>query len=104
MGLTLNDRKLIEKRWVDEDSPVSIAKCLSCSPGTVYAELTRGHTEELDRNSLPMYDPELGKRHIRRTSGNVGTGDRTAKDLGYRTWISVRQLPVGCLVRSYGLP
>lgn len=61
MGLTLNDRELIANGWADGDSPVSIAKGLSCSPGMVYTELTRGHTGEPDRNSLPMYDPELGQ-------------------------------------------
>ena len=37
MVLTLNDRKVIAKRWADGDSAVSIAKGLGCAPGTIYA-------------------------------------------------------------------
>ncbi len=61
MGLTLNDRKVIAKRWADGDSAVAIAENLGRSPGTIYAELARGHTGELDRNSRPKYDPERGQ-------------------------------------------
>ena len=35
MGLTLNERKVIAKRWADGESAVSIAKGLSRSPGTI---------------------------------------------------------------------
>ena len=58
MGLTINDRKVIAKRWADGDSTVAIAESLGRSPGTIYAELTRDHTGELDLNSRPKYDPE----------------------------------------------
>ena len=53
MGLTLNDRKVIARRWADGDSAVAIAENLGRSPGTIYAELARGHAGELDRNSRP---------------------------------------------------
>lgn len=40
---------------------MSIAKGLGRSLGTIYAELTRGYTGELDLNSRPKYDPERGQ-------------------------------------------
>lgn len=42
MGLTLSERRVIAKRWTDGDSAVEIAHSLGRSPGTIYAELTRG--------------------------------------------------------------
>lgn len=44
MVLTLNDRKVIAKRWADGDSAAAIAEGLGFAPGTIYAELARGHT------------------------------------------------------------
>lgn len=61
MGLTLIDRRVIAKRWAAGDSAVAIAEGLGCSPGTVYSELARGDTGELDLNSRPKYSPELGQ-------------------------------------------
>ncbi len=61
MGLTLKDRTVIAKRWADGDSVTAIAKELGFVPGTIYAELARGHTGELDRNSRPQYDPARGQ-------------------------------------------
>ena len=56
MGLTINDRKVMAKRWADGERAVSIAKGLGRSPGTIYAELTREHTGELDLNFRPKGD------------------------------------------------
>ena len=61
MGLTLNERKVIAKRWADGDSAAAIAEGLGFAPGTIYAELARGHTGELDMNSRPKYDPDRGQ-------------------------------------------
>ena len=60
MGFTLNERKVIANRRADGESAVEMPKGLDRSPGTIYAELTRGHTGELDLNSRPKYDPEQG--------------------------------------------
>ena len=61
MGLTLKDRTIIAKRWADGDSASAIAEGLGFAPGTIYSELARGHTGELDRNSRPKYDPAKGQ-------------------------------------------
>lgn len=61
MVLTLNDRKVIAKRWADGDSAAAIAEGLGFAPGTIYAELARGHTGGLDHNSRPQYDPDRGQ-------------------------------------------
>lgn len=76
MGLTLKERKVIAKRWADGDSAVSIAKGLGRSPGTIYAELTRGHTGKLDRNSRPQYDPERGQAVYQANLRKRGNRDR----------------------------
>lgn len=82
MGLTLNERKVIAKRWADGESAVSIAKGLSRSPGTIYAELTRGHTGELDLNSRPTYDPELGQAIYQANLRKRGNRGRRLKKPG----------------------
>lgn len=61
MGLIPSDRKVIAKRWAGGENAVSIAKGMDRPPGTIYAELTRGYTGELDLNSRPKYDPERGQ-------------------------------------------
>ena len=82
MGLTLKDRKVIAKRWADGDSAVAIAEGLGRSPGTIYAELTRGHTGELDRNSRPQYDPELGQAVYQANLRKRGNRERRFKRPG----------------------
>ena len=49
MGLTLKDRTIIAKRWANGDSAAEIAKGLGFAPGTIYAELARGHTGQLSQ-------------------------------------------------------
>lgn len=82
MGLTLNDRKVIAKRWADGESAVEIAKGLGRSPGTIYAELTRGHTGELDLNSRPKYDPEQGQAVYQANLRKRGNRGRRCKRPG----------------------
>ena len=61
MGLTLNDRKEIAKRWAEGESAASIATRLGFATGTIYTELERGKTGKLDRNSRPQYDAARGQ-------------------------------------------
>ena len=82
MGLTLKDRTIIAKRWADGDSAAVIAKGLGFAPGTIYAELARGHTGQLDRNSRPQYDPARGQAAYQanlRKRGNRSQRRRKAK-------------------------
>jgi len=82
MGLTLNDRKVIAKRWADGDSAAAIAKGLGFAPGTIYAELARGHTGELDRNSRPQYDPARGQAVYQANLRRRGNRERRSKKPG----------------------
>lgn len=82
MALTLNDRKVIAKRWADGNSAVSIAKGPGCAPGTICAELTRGHTGELDLNSRPKYDPERGQAVYQANLRKRGSRGRRCKRPG----------------------
>lgn len=82
MGLTLKDRTVIAKRWANGDSATAIAKDLGFAPGTIYAELVRGHTGQLDRNSRPQYDPARGQAAYQanlRKRGNRSQRRRKAK-------------------------
>ncbi len=59
--LTMQDRKILAKRWDNGDSAVVIAVDLGFSPAAIYEELKRGDTGELDENKRRRYDPELGQ-------------------------------------------
>lgn len=61
MGLRLEDRKIIAKRWADGDSAAAIASGLGFAIGTIYAELERGNTGKLDKNSRLRYGPAKGQ-------------------------------------------
>ena len=61
MGITLKDRQIIAKRWANGDSAASLAANLGFAIGTIYAELERGRSGELDHNSRPRYDPMQGQ-------------------------------------------
>ena len=82
MGLTLKDRTVIAKRWADGDSAAVIAKELGYAPGTIYAELARGHTGELDRNSRPKYDPARGQAVYQASLRKRGNRERRRKKPG----------------------
>ena len=85
MGLTLNDRTIIAKRWADGDSATAIASGLGFAPGTIYAELERGSTGKLDKNSRPQYDPAKGQAVYQaslRKRGNRKRNKRSGKPKG----------------------
>ena len=48
--LTLKDRKKIAEMYESEARVVDIAYKIGCHPSTIYAELRRGDTGELDEN------------------------------------------------------
>lgn len=59
--LTLEDRRKIEKMWGKNASPAEIASELKICQATVYVELKRGDTGELDKNFRPGYNAERGQ-------------------------------------------
>ena len=77
--LTMQDRRVLAERWGAGDSAVSIAVALGVCPATVYAELKRGDTGELDNLSRPRYSPELGQETYQANLRNRGRRRASAK-------------------------
>ena len=63
--LTFEDRKKIEAWHLLGDRPVDIAARLTVHYTTIYRELQRGATGELDRNQREGYSAELAERRLR---------------------------------------
>ena len=63
--LTFEDRKKIEAWHLIGDRPADIAARLSVHYTTIYKELQRGATGELDRNQREGYSAELAERRLR---------------------------------------
>ncbi len=62
--LTFEDRKKIEAWHLIGDRPADIAARLSVHYTTIYKELQRGATGELDRNQREGYSAELAERRL----------------------------------------
>lgn len=62
--MTLDDRRKIEERWLAGDSIINIAECLGTHRSTIYLELKRGDTGEMDRNGRGGYSAELAQREL----------------------------------------
>lgn len=59
----MDDRREISKRWKRGDDVMGIAYELGISQATVYAELRRGRTGDLNtRTGRYGYDPDLGAK------------------------------------------
>lgn len=63
--LTFEDRKKIEAWHLIGDRPADIAARLSVHYTTIYKELQRGATGELDANQREGYSAELAERRLR---------------------------------------
>ena len=70
--LTLEDRKKIEAWHKLGDRPTDIAGRLSVHYTTIYKELQRGATGELDENQREGYSAELAERRLRANSKRRG--------------------------------
>lgn len=62
--LTYEDRKNLEALYADGESLTYIASKLGVHLATVYRELTRGGTGELDNNGRCGYSAELGQKRV----------------------------------------
>lgn len=62
--LTYEGRKNLEALYADGESPTYIASKLGVHLATVYRELTRGGTGELDNNGRCGYSAELGQKRV----------------------------------------
>ena len=82
--LALRDRKLIADMYAKGNRAEDIAAKIGASPATVYRELDRGATGELDDNQRPVYDAKLGERAyqdaLRRRGRRRKVADRIARN------------------------
>ena len=62
--LTYEDRKSLEALYADSVSLTDIASELGVHLATVYRELTRGGTGELDKNGRSGYSGALGQKRV----------------------------------------
>lgn len=62
--LSFQDRRKIEKWYGAGDRPLDIAARLRVHTATIYHELKRGYTGELDRNKRYAYNAELAQQRV----------------------------------------
>lgn len=74
--LTLKDRKIIQKMYNAEETNLAIAIKLNVHPSTIYDELKRGYTGEVDEYGRRVYDPELAHRKVQENVKRCGTKKR----------------------------
>ena len=60
--LTLDDRNMIEQLYLNGDRVQDIADKLGVHAATIYLDLKRGYTGDLDNNQRPAYDPILAQK------------------------------------------
>lgn len=62
--MDFRDRERIAVRYLNGDRVADIAAGLGVSTATVYRELERGETGELDRNQRRAYNPVLAQQRL----------------------------------------
>lgn len=62
--MTLEDRKILEARYNNGQSITGIARAMSFNWSTIYRELQRGDTGEIDSNGRAGYSAELGQMRL----------------------------------------
>lgn len=78
--MTMEDRKALAEMWDAGERAVTIAAKLGVCPDTVYKELKRGYTGELNELSRPAYDPVRGQAEYQRRLRNRGRWRRNKGD------------------------
>lgn len=76
--LTYEGRKNLEALYADGESLTYIASKLGVHLATVYRELTRGGTGELDKNGRMAYSAELGQKTLNENFRRRGNRKATA--------------------------
>ena len=79
--IDFRDREQIAARYLNGDRVADIAAGLGVTTATVYRELKRGETGELDRNQRRAYNPVLAQQRLQenfkrrgRTTAESGAG------------------------------
>lgn len=62
--LTLSDRERIEKEYAAGERPADIATAIGVHVATIYKELKRGDTGQLDENMRQEYSAQLAQRRL----------------------------------------
>ena len=62
--IDFRDREQIAARYLNGDRVADIAAGLGVTTATVYRELKRGETGELDRNQRREYNPVLAQQRV----------------------------------------
>ena len=78
--MTMEDRKVLSEMWAAGERVATIAVELGVCPDTVYKELKRGYTGELNELSRPAYDPVRGQAEYQRRLRNRGRWRRNKGD------------------------
>lgn len=60
--LTLEDRKILEEMYDRGESVNAIAEKVGRHYATIYHELKRGYTGEMDKNGRPGYKAEISQK------------------------------------------
>lgn len=70
--LTMKDRKTLARLYRAETPTIDIAQKLHCSQTTIYNELERGFTGELDEYGRRVYDPAQAHRAVQEAARRQG--------------------------------
>lgn len=71
-NLTHEDRKILEKLYSNGMSLPAIADILGVHLATIYRELARGDTGEMDENGRSGYDAETAQKNLIKHLKNRG--------------------------------
>lgn len=74
--ITFDDRKKIEQMYAEDKKPYEIANVVGVTVATIYRELKRGYTGELNANYCPAYSAENAEKEVRRSVRNRGRRKR----------------------------
>lgn len=72
MYLTLGQRREIERLYAEDKTPSEIAAVVGVTAATIYRELHRGETGELNRHFRPAYSAETAEKAVRLSMRNRG--------------------------------
>ena len=81
-GLSMQERRYLAERWESGAPALEIAVDLGRCQATIYEELKRGNTGELDANKRIKYDPDLGQTVYHANMRNRGRRKAAARERG----------------------